>query len=337
MRFVLAAGTTETAAIDGISAAGADPALRTHTPSADADILAFGRPVSQPVVPVSPTGCPTPAVITRAARELIGFRLTVLDAGLRSPTAVGAVDIGAAPGGDIREPSASFDGRQVFDRARAWARSLSSDEHLFLAETIPGGTTTSMAVLKALGEPAIVSSSLPTNPVARKRDVVERALATSGLAEGDATGDPLRAIEAVGDPVLAALMGAARGGVETGSTFTLAGGTQLLTVAACLRHHGADTPLDLATTEFVRADPSADIDGLAHRFDVTVSVTDPGFDNFDHPATKAYARGEAKEGVGMGGALALIAAAPVSMASLRERTVTLADELLAETPRGEPS
>jgi uncharacterized protein (TIGR00303 family) len=335
MRFVLAAGTTETAAIDGLSAAGADPAMRAHTPSADADILAFGRPVRTSILPVSPSGCPTPAVVTRAARELLGFRLTVLDAGLRSPTAAAAVDVGATSGGDVRDGTAVPDARDVVDRARAWARSLPPDEHLFLAETIPAGTTTAMAVLEALGEPSAVSSSLPTNPVERKHDVVETALDASGLAPGDAAGDPIRAIEAVGDPVLAALLGTARGAMAAGVPVTLAGGTQLLTVAACLRHQGIEARLDVATTSFVRADRSADFDGLADRFDVDVTVTDPGFDALDHPATTAYARGEAKEGVGMGGALSLVAAARTDLAQLRERTTALTDELLAEAPAGD--
>ena len=59
MRLILAAGTTRTARIDGVSAAGADPDLRAHTPSADAEILEYGAPVRAPVTPVSPSGCPT--------------------------------------------------------------------------------------------------------------------------------------------------------------------------------------------------------------------------------------------------------------------------------------
>jgi NaMN:DMB phosphoribosyltransferase len=82
MRVILIAGTTKTAAIDGISAAGATSRLLMHTPSADAEIISYGLPIQAPVTPVSPSGCPTPAVITRAIRERIGFDLTVVDAGL---------------------------------------------------------------------------------------------------------------------------------------------------------------------------------------------------------------------------------------------------------------
>ncbi|MFC6737499.1 TIGR00303 family protein, partial [Halolamina salina] len=81
MTFVLVAGTTQTAAIDGISAAGETPASMAHTPAADAEILAYGRPVFAPIVPVSPAGCPTPGLVTRAVRDLVDFDLVVADAG----------------------------------------------------------------------------------------------------------------------------------------------------------------------------------------------------------------------------------------------------------------
>ncbi len=60
MRLVVVAGSTATARIDGISAAGAAPDLLPHTPGADLDVVVHGEPTLAPVVPVSPTGCPTP-------------------------------------------------------------------------------------------------------------------------------------------------------------------------------------------------------------------------------------------------------------------------------------
>lgn len=72
MRFVLIGGNTDTVSIDGISAAGINPAVMIHTPSADLELVEYGYPVQAPV-PVGPTGCPTPAVITRAIRELLEF------------------------------------------------------------------------------------------------------------------------------------------------------------------------------------------------------------------------------------------------------------------------
>jgi len=339
------AGTTATAAIDGISAAGADPELRRHTPSADLEIVADGRPAPDSVVPVSPAGCPTPAVVTRAVRELVGFEFVGVDAGLAVPTApTGApvLDAGAAPGGDVRDPEPVPDAAAVFERARGLVPEVvagqkanveasdDADSELLVAETIPGGTTTALGVLTALGERPAVSSSLPANPLDTKRAVVEAGLAASEIAAGDAAGDPLDAVRLMGDPVLAAAAGLVVGAVERSVPVTLAGGTQLAAVAALARHAGVEDRLPLATTSFVADDASADVGVLADDLDLRLVATDPAFGESDHPAMAAYARGEAKEGVGMGGALALSERAGVPAGDVRDRVAALTDRLLAE-------
>lgn len=303
MRFLLAAGGTETAAIDGISAAGADPDLLAHTPSADAEILTYGRPVCAPVVPVSPSGCPTPAVVTRAVRELVGFDLTVLDAGLLAETGAPTVDLGAEPGADLREAEPVPGAAAVFERAREFGAAL-PDERVVVGETVPGGTTTALGVLAALGERESVSSSRRSNPLELKRRVVDAGLAASDLARGGAAGEPGRALRLMGDPVLAVLAGLVVGAVEADREVELAGGTQLLAAAALARHAGVDCPLSLATTSYVADDPTADVRAGAANLDVDLTVTDPELGTVDHP-TARFAAGEAKEGVGMGGALAL--------------------------------
>lgn len=331
MRLCLLAGSTETAAIDGISAAGADPAVARHTPGADLDIVVHGEPTLAPVVPVSPTGCPTPAVVTRAARDLLGFDVLALDAGIAGRTATPTVEVGSDPGADIREPTAVPRASAVYERARELGAALPDDE-LLVGETIPGGTTTALGVLTALGEQPSVSSSLPTNPLELKRDVVAEGLAASDLAPGDAAGDPVTALTAVGDPVLAAAAGLTVGAVESGTQVTLAGGTQLAAAAALVRHAGVDAPLTLATTSFVADDDSAAVADLTESMDVETVVTDAGFEETDHPAMNAYVAGEAKEGVGMGGALHLIESSDRTMAALRERIVAVYDDLLVDAP-----
>ena len=341
---VVVAGTTATAAIDGISAAGADPDLRAHTPSADLEIVSTGRPALSSPVPVSPDGCPTPAVVTRAVRELVGpdaLPVVGVDAGLRTPTAVDAVTVGASPGGDVRGPEPVPEAGRVFDRARDAAsqfafgpgdaeRDAGGDpDELLLAETIPGGTTTALSVLTALGERPAVSSSLPANPIERKRRVVDAGLDASGLDAGGAAGDPKRAVRLAGDPVLAALAGLIVGCADADVPVTLAGGTQLATAAALARHAGVERRLPLATTSLVADDPSADLAGLVDDLNLELTASDPGFDAGDTPAMRAYARGEAKEGVGMGGALALADRAGLSDAAVRDRIAAVTDRLLA--------
>ena len=145
--------------------------------------------------------------------------------------------------------------------------------------------------------------------------MVAEGLEASGLDPGGAAGDPLVALRRAGDPVLAVAAGVA--------------------AAACLRHKGFDAPLSLSTTGFVDADPSVDLEGAAAELDLAVTVTDPGFDD-DHPALAAYERGEAKEGVGMGGALALADRAHLPMADVRDGVRAVYDRLLADADREVP-
>jgi uncharacterized protein (TIGR00303 family) len=325
MRVVLAAGTTETAKIEGLSAAGADPDAMTHTPGADAELLTYGDVVRAPAVPVSPSGTPTPAIVTRAARDVLGFDVTVVDAGLAAPTAAPTVSVGARPGADVRDAEPVPTAPGAYAASVRLGRSL-PDDHLVLAETIPGGTTTALGVLRALGEDVGVSSSLPENPLARKRDVVETGLDASDLAPGDCEGDPRAAVRYMGDPVLAVLAGVAAGALDTGTRVTLAGGTQLLAVAALLRHGGATGALDVATTTYVAADESVSFREAARQFDSDPTVTDPGFARSD-PGFGGYPAGEAKEGVGMGGALAL-AAETGDLDAVRDRALALYDDLV---------
>jgi len=307
-RCLLVAGSTETAAIEGISAAGADPELMTETPSTDAELLTYGRPVRADAIPVSPTGCPTPALVTRAAREVLGFPVSVLDAGMAAPTAAPTVEIGPSPGANIRESVAVPDATERYSEAKDLGQAL-PDQPVYIGETIPGGTTTALGVLQALGEPATVSSSLPANPLERKQAVVDAGLAASELNPGDCAGEPLRAIEAVGDPVLAATLGLTEGITRSGGEAVLAGGTQQLAACALLRHAGVEEPLTVATTSYVAEDDSAAVQKLAESLDVELAVTDPGLAGADHPTARRFEAGEAKEGVGMGGALHLADAA----------------------------
>lgn len=320
-RLLVAAGTTRTASIDGISAAGADPDALPHTPSADADLLLYGQPVRAPAVPVSPTGCPTPAVVTRAVHELHDLHPTVVDAGLARETAAPTIDVGATPGGDIREPDPVPDARAMYDSARDLAAAL-PDEHLVLAETIPGGTTTALGVLTALDVTQSVSSSLPENPLARKRDVVETA-----LVDADPT-DAIDAVRHTGDPVLATVAGLTVGALSRDADVTLAGGTQLLAAAAIVRSLGHDDPLTIATTPYVADDTTAEFRETANALALDVAVTDPGFDQTDHPGMRRYVAGEGKEGVGMGGALALAADAGIDMADVRRQVATVYDRVI---------
>lgn len=329
MRFVLVVGTTRTAAIEGLSAAGADRDAMRHTPAADAELVAYGRPVRTPEVPVSPAGTPTPALVTRAVRELIGFDLLALDAGLVVATGAPTVALGGAPGADVRDPEAVPAAGSVVRSARSLAAAL-PDDAVVIAESIPGGTTTALGVLRALGEPYGVSSSLPENPITRKRELVAAGLETSGIATGDMADEPVEALRAMGDPVLAAITGFVDGATAAGMSVTLAGGTQMVAAAALARHAGVEATLELATTCFLAADESVTLAAPAERLGLELTVTDPGFDRADHPALDGYLDGEAKEGVGMGGALKLADDAGVPMTEVRQRVLERYESVVSD-------
>jgi len=332
VRLILVAGTTRTGEIEGITAAGASRDLLVHTPSADAEILAYGDTVRAPVTPVSPSGCPTPAAVTRAVRERLGFDLAVVDGGLARPTGAPTVSVGAHPGDDIREPDPVRTAPGAFAAARRYGRAL-PDDRIVVGETIPGGTTTAMATLRALGEDALpaTSSSLPENPIDLKREIVAAAFESSDLDPGGAAHTPELAVRFVGDPVLAAAAGVVAGALESGTEVVLGGGTQLVAVAALVRHAGVPDPATLATTPYLAADVPA-LDAAADELDLDLSVSDPGFDADAGPLS-AYADGVAKEGAAMGGALHLAAEAG-RLGEVRAATRTVLDRLTGDGGQG---
>jgi len=80
----------------------------------------------------------------------------------------------------VRDPEPVPDAAAIFEAARGLVPEIvesrtnasdgddvdaDDDRELLVAETIPGGTTTALGVLTALGERPAVSSSLPANPL----------------------------------------------------------------------------------------------------------------------------------------------------------------------------
>lgn len=98
----------------------------------------------------------------------------------------------------------------------------------------------------------------------------------------------------------------------------LAGGTQMLSVAAVVRAMGRAVPR-VATTCYVRDDPSANFASLAEQIGVMVTYVDPAFGNLGHSGLARYCIGEVKEGMGAGGAMLLAFLMGHSPDAIRER------------------
>jgi len=95
-------GNTVLSTVPGVSGAGATPEKTLLTPVLDAELITWGAITSHPVRPDTPTGCPTPASITRAMMELCGMQPLFINAGLCHTPTVPCFDVYGIGGADPR-------------------------------------------------------------------------------------------------------------------------------------------------------------------------------------------------------------------------------------------
>ena len=326
--FLFVLSNTETAYIPSISAAGKTPELTDYTPAGDAEIVETGNIVSVPVLPITPPyNTPTPAIITRAALNLTGVPHMFVNAGLKVTPDISFVDLMAKPGCDIRKSVAVHDTKGIFERAQKLGRDVSKKtDHLVIGESIPGGTTTAMGVLNALGYDGNVSSSSYSNPLELKNKIVKEGMDASGVAFGSLQDDPLHAITCLGDPMIAAVAGIVSGIGRI--DVVLAGGTQMAAVFAVIKHLGIDTDnISIATTKYVVDDESANFKELVDELGVLAYAADPGFGASHLPGLQRYEAGDVKEGVGAGGAMYLAQMYGVSQEDLRLEVENICTQL----------
>jgi uncharacterized protein (TIGR00303 family) len=305
--FACVIGVTETAKIPGISAAGANPEITDYTPPADVELLHLGKCKCIPGVPVTPDGIPTPALITMSALKLADIPTLVISAGLKVKPHVPFMDLGGSPGRDIRTGRALDNAEEVLNRAKLAGENLSKTaDYLVVGESIPGGTTTALSVLLAMGVDAKgkVSSSMPVNPHELKIKTAEAGLKAAGVEAGKFAHDPIKAVSTVGDPMQPALAGLILGAANRVPVI-MAGGTQMAAVLAVVKSSNPDVLDNVAvgTTRWIIADKTADLKGLvAEIADVPVLAADLDFSRSRFDGLKAYEAGIVKEGVGCGGA-----------------------------------
>ena len=336
--FVCVIASTDTALIPGLSAAGATTELIPFTAAADAEVLAYGAARCINGVPCNPLGPPGPAIITRAALELGRIPHLIVSAGCRVLPQVDYVELGAEPGALISRGHAVGGAHDLFDRGRRLGRELASaHDYLVVGESVPGGTTTALALMLALGIRAEgrVSSSMAGNAHELKSRVAHEALAH--LDPGEAARNPLAAVETLGDPMQPAVAGIAAGAADTGTPVLLAGGTQMIAVLALLRRlqllglaaTGGD--IGVATTRWVVSDPTADATGLMCEVgDAPLLATALCFAEARSEGLRLYEANLVKEGVGAGGScVAASLAAGVSCASLAARVEQIHEEMQA--------
>jgi uncharacterized protein (TIGR00303 family) len=308
--FLLAASVTKTCEIEGITQAGI-PGMIPLTPTLDAEFLLNEKVFSLEELAETPTGVPTPALITRAIHNLNPYScIEVLDLGLQTQpqnTPLHHFDI--APSQSITT-GAKIDAKDIFFKGMQAAKNYElKGNYLILGESTPSGTTTAMASALALGYNCAndFSSSFLDVPNDIKNDTVTKALSLI-----DNTMSNFEKLNILSDNMLLFCAGFI---LEASRRFhiVLAGGTQMATVLLIADKLREDLlmrvkheNITLATTQWVAKDKNSDIKHLLSLLSYTPHAvyTTFSFSSTDIPILKKYDEGEAKEGVGAGGALA---------------------------------
>ena len=312
--FALCVGSTATSDLEGISAAGADGESRRLTPAIDAEALALGKPVSAKSLPVSPKGVVSPVVLSRAMLNLLGCSIDVFDCGAFYPpkmncTTVSSTHASRIDSGAALELSVA---RRLFTAGEAVGKQLAlKGSYVIIGECVPGGTTTALGVLTALGYDAgrLVSSSMPSADHERRRKLVSDGLLKSGLTHDSVNREPLLAVSAVGDPMQPFACGVALGASSVVPVI-LGGGSQMLAVWALARaivgvEEMRRRTLGVITTKWVAFDSGADVAALAKLVDAPFAASCPDFNQSRHNGLRLYEDGNVKEGVGAGALMAL--------------------------------
>ena len=335
-RTLLLLAATDTAAVPGISAAGASPQARLGTAAADAELLLLGPGGRRcHALPPLPAGV-SPALISHVVLSQLGLleRTQVLDLGCAIAAAVPHLRL---PGLESAGPARCLSTGQALAPARvaalvqrgsAWGRRWDPAEPLLLAECVPGGTTTALAVLEGLGVAAagLVSGSLRQPAHGLKAALVAQGLAAASFEAADLTGvahppafaDPLNVLAALGDPMQAFAAGLVGAAAARGTPVLLAGGSQMaavLALALALAEPGQRPALAdrlvVATTAWVAEEAGSNLALLLERIGARwqvrprLEVAALRFHGCSSAALRDYERGYVKEGVGAGG-LALL-------------------------------
>ncbi|MCH4815463.1 MAG: TIGR00303 family protein [Saccharolobus sp.] len=322
--YILVIGTTDVSLVPGLTIAGATPELTHFTPAADAEYVLLGKCKSIDTIPVSPTGIPTPALLTRASLSFINPLKVVVNAGSRILPKIPYIDLQGEPGKDIRKQALSMEkANSIIENGIKLGEELSNEyELIMIGESIPAGTTTAMATLLALGYDAMdkVSSASPDNPKELKRKVVEEALRNLPT-------DPLQRLAKVSDPVLLGVAGISLG---FKGKILLAGGTQMTAAAAIVNEFDKNKLKDITigTTKWIVEDKFADMLSLAKQVGVKVLASMLDLSISAYEGIRAYEKGYVKEGVGAGGSTIMALVRGVSNNTLVRKIDELYGELV---------
>lgn len=303
--FLLVIGSTETALIPGISAAGQNIEQLKLTPALDADYLTLEEFKNK--LPISPNGIPSPAIISKAMINLMELEINVIDVGAFKKPEGKHIDLNMGPakclttGKALSPIQTSF----LFQKGEKLGANLSNYPYIVIGECVPGGTTTALSVLCSLGINAfdLVSSSFPEGNNFWKNQTVKEALLSYPDLFSSINKNPLKAAEYFGDPMQIFVCGLLKGAMKSHLPVMLAGGSQMLAVYYLAKQVLGHNPYDtvVATTSWISNDTNASTKKLAELCDAPLISSNITFKNSKHNGLRAYEEGHIKEGVGAGG------------------------------------
>ena len=299
--FCLVISYTETSEIPGITIAGADKEFLKFTSPADAEFLRHGHCKCIDTIPMSPDGKPTPALLTKVALDSAKIPHFIINAGSKISPDIPHFDSQLEFGKNISESTALSPEKvsEAVEFGKIIGRSISQpNQCLIIGESIPGGTTTALAVLKGFGINTSVSSSMPNNPIEIKNQIVSNALKR---LKSD---DPINVISELGDPMIPVVAGI----LSESSKITrviLAGGTQMTAVLAFAKRIGYNKQnTAIGCTSYILDDDDAKfLETVKQIDDIPVISVNPLLSESKFSGLRSYSEGFVKEGAGAGGCM----------------------------------
>jgi uncharacterized protein (TIGR00303 family) len=324
--FVLVISGTDTISHPGISAAGANFEALKYTSALDAEFVALGQTLSKSNLAVSPKGIVSPALISKACLNILGWDCQIFNLGAHIAPQIKCHHVHLVPGASICSGN-TIDIKiveKIFSDGKVAGEELKQKyKQLIIAECVVGGTTSALGLLTALGYQCngMISSSFPKGNHQIKDKLINEGLkklkARNPFYQKTIEDNPLEAIAAMGDPSQAFIAGLAIAHPEC----ILAGGTQMLAIKTLIdKFDHSET--SLITSEWVYNDSSAKFQKL-HK--LVCPKTQVAYSQISHNEiyTKLdneikqiseerfdlgliidkYNQGHVKEGVGMGALL----------------------------------
>jgi uncharacterized protein (TIGR00303 family) len=311
--FACVLGFTDTCLIPGISAAGKTPEDRRYTAIADAEFLARGIQTN-PDYPLPPLiAGASPVYISRAIVTGLDLPSYIFNAGLPIVPTVPHIDLEGLPAACLTTGAALplEIVEHLYQQGLSWGEKLAAlhpDSYLVIGECVVGGTTTALSLLTSLGINALgkVNSSHPVCNHHQKAEIVSQGL--SHLKKVHNSPSPFELVAAIGDPMQIVVAGMAIAASRTTGVL-LAGGTQMLAVAALIEAIAVNQNLTIntaqiivGTTAWVVGDQSGNTIALAQLIPhIPLISTNLSFANSKYPQLQVYEQGFVKEGVGAGG------------------------------------